>query len=104
MTVLPLTRAHVFFDGTFTIPRLQHPEGVAIGPDGGSALYVCETFARRISRIPIGANGAAEIHIEDPTAHLFAHPANIAFAGHDLFTANLGRWHITRRISPNGPN
>ena len=33
-TVLPIARARVFFDGTFSSPRLQHPEGVAIGPDG----------------------------------------------------------------------
>ena len=33
-TVLPSERARVFFDGTFTEPRLRHPEGVAIGPDG----------------------------------------------------------------------
>ena len=37
----------------------------------------------------------AEVYIEDPTAHLFAHPTNIAFDGATLYTANLGRWHIT---------
>jgi gluconolactonase len=102
---------------------------------------VCETFAQRISRIPIAADGRAgdatpfavdlpglpdgiafdgqghlfcgcyepsrvlrispdgrtvEVYIEDPTAHLFAHPTNIAFDGAALYTANLGRWHITR--------
>jgi sugar lactone lactonase YvrE len=270
-TVLPMTRAAVFFDGTFTTPRLQHPECVAIGPDGwiwcgsengqilriapdastieevattdgftlglafdgaralyacdlkhaavfrldlrshelrrftapgirvpnfpvvdirrgrllvsdshafgtpgpgvwsfdletgagrlwfdgtmnfangcalttgGEALLVCETFGRRITRIPISATdgaagaptpfatdlpglpdglavaddctvfvgcyepsrvlripaagGDAQVYIEDPTAHLFAHPTNVAFDGHWLYAANLGRWHITR--------
>jgi len=269
-TVLPMDRAHVFFDGVFTEPRLQHAEGVAIGPDGwiwcgsengqimriapdgshieevavvggltlglafdggralfaceqksasvfrldlaersvrrftppgiripnypvvdarrnrllvsdsfgagqkgpgvwaynletgagglwddrprdfangmalsaaGDALFVCETFSRRVTRIaiePDGRPGAAtvfaddlpglpdgiafddfgqlfvgcyepsrllrispdgrigEVYIEDPTAHLFAHPTNIAFDGAALYTANLGRWHITR--------
>ena len=269
-TLLPQSRAAVFFDGTFTTPRLQHPEGIAIGPDGwiwagsengqilriapdgsqieevastggftlglafdggralfacdlksasvfrldlasralmrftkpgiripnyplvdrarnrllvsdshdfakpgpgiwaydlatgegglwfdrplvfangialtkqGDAVLVCETFARRISHIPIAADGAAgeastyaddlpglpdgiafddsgalfvgcyepsrilrvpagggqaEIYIEDSTAHLFAHPTNIAFDGSRLYTANLGRWHVTR--------
>lgn len=33
-TVLPAASASVFFDGTFSAPRLQHPECVAIGPDG----------------------------------------------------------------------
>ena len=33
-TVLPADRARVFFDGIFSDPRLQHPEGVAVGPDG----------------------------------------------------------------------
>ncbi|MEM7489213.1 MAG: SMP-30/gluconolactonase/LRE family protein [Pseudomonadota bacterium] len=32
--VLPLDRARVLFDGIFTEPKLSHPEGVAIGPDG----------------------------------------------------------------------
>jgi gluconolactonase len=114
--------------------------GMALSLDG-SALYVCETFACRIRRIAIGADGRpasadlfavdlpglpdgiafddkgylfvgcyepsrvlriaptgakVDVYIEDPTAHLFAHPTNIAFAGSTLFTANLGRWHLTR--------
>jgi gluconolactonase len=32
--VLPLARARVFFDGQFSMPRLHHPEGVAVAPDG----------------------------------------------------------------------
>src|SRR3954447_16752602 len=32
--VLPMERARVLFDGIFSEPRLQHPEGVAVGPDG----------------------------------------------------------------------
>jgi sugar lactone lactonase YvrE len=269
-TLLPMDRARVFFDGVFTQPRLQHAEGVAIGPDGwiwcgsengqimriapdgshieevaviggltlglafdgdralfaceqqsasvfrldladhslrrftppgiripnypvvdarrnrllvsdsvgagqagpgvwayhletgvggvwderprefangmtlsatGDGLFVCETFLRRIIRIAIEPDGrpgaatifaddlpglpdgiafddrgrlfvgcyepsrllrisadgkTAEVYIEDPTAHLFAHPTNIAFDGSILYTANLGRWHITR--------
>ncbi len=269
-TVLPTSRAAVFFDGTFSTPRLQHPEGIAIGPDGwvwcgsengqilriapdasvieevantggftlglafdgeralfacdlknaavfrldlhshdlkrftapgiripnfpvvdvrrgrlfvsdshafgtpgpgiwsydlesgegglwfdrtmnfangcaltpaGDTLLVCETFGRQITKIPIEANGSAgaatpfatnlpglpdgmavaddgsvfvgcyepsrilrigpeggtaDIYIEDPTAHLLAHPTNVAFDGRWLYTANLGRWHVTR--------
>lgn len=33
-TLLPLERAGTFFDGIFSDPRLSHPEGVAVGPDG----------------------------------------------------------------------
>ncbi len=114
--------------------------GMALSLDG-SALFVCETFARRITRIairPDGAAGAAvpfaadlpglpdgiafddrgflfvgcyepsrilrispdgetvDVYIEEPTAHLFAHPTNLAFDYAALYTANLGRWHITR--------
>jgi sugar lactone lactonase YvrE len=269
-SILPQSRASVFFDGLFTVPRLQHPEGIAIGPDGwiwtgsengqilriapdasvveevastegfilglafdgaralfvcdlkqagvfrldlakrsltrftkpgivipnyplvdrkrnrllvsdshhfakpgpgiwsydletgegalwfdrplvfangvaltkaGHAILVCETFARRVTRIEINADGSAgaaavyaddlpglpdglafddagalfigcyepsrilrvpagggeaSVYIEDSAAHLFAHPTNIAFNGADLYTANLGRWHVTR--------
>ncbi|HET7412060.1 MAG TPA: SMP-30/gluconolactonase/LRE family protein [Pararhizobium sp.] len=114
--------------------------GMALAPEG-DALFVCETFARKVTRIPIAPDGdageaapyatdlpglpdgialddagvlfvgcyepsrvlrippgggRAEVYIEDPTAHLFAHPTNIAFDGSALYTANLGRWHVTR--------
>lgn len=116
--------------------------GMALRADG--SLLVCETFERKISRVSFDAHGAVtgiadfatglpglpdglalddtgnvfvgcyepsrilrisadggrtEVYIEDPTAHLFAHPTNLAFDGADLFTANLGRWHITRIAS-----
>lgn len=118
---------------------LTFANGMALSADG-TALYVCETFARRVTRIVIEADGrageattcasdlpglpdgiacddagilycgcyepsrilrimpdegSAEVYVEDPTAHLFAHPTNLAFAGPKLYTANLGRWHIT---------
>lgn len=108
---------------------------------GDAAVYVCETFAPSITRVPIEPNGTAgtatlfagdlpglpdgiafdsagnlvvgcyepsrllritpdgarvEVLIEDPTAHVFCHPTNIAFSGHALYTANLGRWHLTK--------
>ena len=37
-----------------------------------------------------------ELLIEDRAATTIAHPTNVAFKGADrLYTANLGRWHIT---------
>jgi gluconolactonase len=124
----------LWFDGT-----LNFANGCALTP-GGDALLVCETFGRQVSRIPIGPDGdagaaepfavdlpgvpdglaiaddgtvlvgcyepsrvlripaqggQAEVYIEDPTAHLFAHPTNVCFHGPTLYTSNLGRWHIT---------
>lgn len=34
LAILSPDRASVFFDGIFSDPKLSHPEGVAIGPDG----------------------------------------------------------------------
>jgi gluconolactonase len=113
--------------------------GMALSPEGNS-LYVAETFARRVSRIPIHADdsageaevfvqdierlpdglafdlegqlyvscyepsrifrvspeGKVELLVDDPEAHTLCHPTNCAFRGKELFTANLGRWHISR--------
>lgn len=108
---------------------------------GEAALYVCETFAPCVTRIAIEADGSAgavvefagdlpglpdgiafdnagnlvvscyepsrllrlspdgarcDLLIEDVTAHTLCHPTNIAFAGDTLYTANLGRWHLTQ--------
>ena len=32
--ILDVSKASVYFDGVFTQPRLQHPEGVAIDKNG----------------------------------------------------------------------
>jgi gluconolactonase len=118
---------------------LTFANGMALSPDRAN-LYVVETFARRVSRIPIRQDGSPgeaetfvagidrlpdglafdvegnlyiscyepsrlycarpdgrlELLIDDPEAHTLCHPTNCAFRGADLFTANLGRWHITR--------
>jgi len=118
---------------------LRFANGMALSADGGT-LYVAETFARRVTAISIGADGTAgearsfleeipglpdglvldtdgrlyvccyepsrvcradaagqiEILIDDPEAHMLCHPTNGAFRGTELFTSNLGRWHITR--------
>jgi gluconolactonase len=112
--------------------------GLALSADGRH-LYVAETFASRVFRIPVlpdGSAGAREEVAElgpalpdglafdadgnlyvgcyepsqilridrtgrvatlfhDVTAHTLAHPTNLAFRGTTMFTANLGRWHIT---------
>lgn len=112
--------------------------GMAMAPDR-SGLYVVESFAQRVSYVPIEADGSAgdakivvggvdrvpdglafdadgtlyiscyepsriyrvgtdqrlELLIEDPFATTLAHPTNIALLGKRMFTANLGRWHLT---------
>lgn len=77
----------------FSIDLPGLPDGIAVADDG-TVLVGCYEPSRLL-RIP-AEGGPAEVYIEDPTAHLFAHPTNIAFDGRWLYTANLGRWHITR--------
>ncbi|MEL7132291.1 MAG: SMP-30/gluconolactonase/LRE family protein [Pseudomonadota bacterium] len=117
---------------------LNFANGIAMRGDN---LFVCETFATAITRIPILPDGGpgtpspfatdlpglpdgiafdsngnmvvgcyepsrllriaadgirTDLLIEDVTAHMFCHPTNVAFDGANLYTANLGRWHITR--------
>lgn len=51
-----------------------------------------------------GGNQGVRLPAHDETAHVMCHPTNIAFRGNELFTANLGRWHITRLlIDQTGP-
>lgn len=125
--------------GMWSAGPLDFANGLALAPDG-SAVYVVESFLPGVSRIPIGADGAAgppervvplpgtvpdgiafgpdgrlyigcyepsqvlrvdlsdgvvETVLADPTAHLLCHPTNLAFRGDELFTSNLGRWHVT---------
>lgn len=71
------------------------PDGLAFDARGN--LYVaCYTPARIYKITP---DREVSVLIEDWEAHTMCLPTNIAFGGpefKDLFTSNLGRWHITK--------
>lgn len=67
------------------------PDGLALSSNG--TLYISCYEPSRIYRMK--PNGDLELLIEDRKATMLAHPTNIAFKGTKLYTANLGRWHIT---------
>ena len=68
------------------------PDGIAFDAEG--TLYISCYEPSRLYR----AQGAGQLELlyDDPEAHMLCHPTNCAFRGTDLFTSNLGRWHITR--------
>jgi sugar lactone lactonase YvrE len=80
-TVLPIARAAVFFDGTFSQPRIFSPEGVAISPEG---WIWCGTGEGRILRIAPDASRLEQV------AHTNGFILGLAFdgAGH-LFACDL---------------
>jgi sugar lactone lactonase YvrE len=67
------------------------PDGLAFAPDG--SLFISCYEPSRIYRWR--EDRGLEMLIEDPAATTIAHPTNIAFKGDKLYTANLGRWHIS---------
>ena len=67
------------------------PDGLAFAPDG--TLFISCYEPSRIYRWRDG--GPLEVLIEDPHATTIAHPTNVALKGAKMYTANLGRWHIT---------
>jgi gluconolactonase len=71
------------------------PDGIAFDKEGN--LYVSCYAPNRI--YTVNPNQEVELLIEDWEGHTLANPTNIAFGGKefkDLFTANLGRWHISK--------
>ncbi len=67
------------------------PDGLAY--DAAGNLFISCYEPSRIYRL--STEGELSIFLDDPLAHLMCHPTNIAFRCSTLFTANLGRWHIT---------
>lgn len=67
-----------------------YPDGLAVDTCGN--VWVGCYQPSQILRIK---DGAAELIFRDDTAHLLAHPTNIAFVDDRLVAANLGRWHLT---------
>ena len=92
-----VTYVPIGVDGRAGLPRLavgdvqNVPDGLALAPDG--TLYIsCYEPSRIYRQKP---SGMLELLIEDPAATTIAHPTNIALKDDILYTANLGRWHIT---------
>jgi gluconolactonase len=67
------------------------PDGLAVTVDDRLVIGCYEP-----SVVLLVDNGHLTELLRDETAHLMCHPTNIAFRGSDLFTANLGRWHLTK--------
>ncbi len=77
-----------------TLPETV-PDGCAFDNEGN--LYVSCYAPNKIYRIAPDRN--ATLFIDDWEAHTLSNPTNIAFGGENMdtiFTANLGRWHITK--------
>lgn len=67
-------------------------DGLALAPDG--TLYISCYEPGRIYRRTADKAGV-EVLIEDRNAVVLAHPTNMALKGERMYTANLGRWHVT---------
>jgi sugar lactone lactonase YvrE len=77
-----------------TLPQTC-PDGIAFDIDEN--LYI--TCYAPNSIFKVNKNQETTLLIDDWEAHTLSNPTNIAFGGKDfneLFTANLGRWHISK--------
>lgn len=87
-------RVYVSDVGTF-------PDGLSLDLDGN--LYVSCYEPSMIYRV--APDGTKELLIHDDEATLIAHATNTAFRGSEMFSTNLGRWHITRiDVGAKGPD
>lgn len=77
-----------------TLPRTV-PDGIAF--DESENLYVACYTPNAIYKVAV--DRTITLLLEDWEAHVLSNPTNIAFGGANLdqlFTANLGRWHLTK--------
>lgn len=79
-------QARVVTDGLETVP-----DGVLAMENGD--ILISNYEPSRIWRW--SERGGLEMLIEDTMATTLAHPTNIALKGNKLYTANLGRWHLS---------
>lgn len=76
------------------------PDGLSLDLEGN--LYVSCYEPSAIYRVSL--DGEVELLIHDEEATLIAHATNTAFRGREMFSTNLGRWHITRiNLGAEGP-
>lgn len=76
----------------------DEPDGLAFHPDG--SLFISIYNPTKIYRWSFDRQ-RLDLIIEDPSTDLLHHATNLAFRGsNELFTANLGGWHLTRITLP----
>lgn len=68
------------------------PDGVTLDRNG--IIYIACYEPSLIYRW--SEKAGVELLYYDPEASVLCHPTNCAFHGNDLYTSNLGRWHITK--------
>ncbi|CAN5312114.1 SMP-30/gluconolactonase/LRE family protein [soil metagenome] len=71
------------------------PDGIAFDREG--SLYVSCYAPNRIYKI--NPDQEVRLLVDDWEGHTLSNPTNIAFGGNEfkeLFTSNLGRWHISK--------
>ena len=71
------------------------PDGIAF--DAEENLYVGCYAPSRIYKV--NKHKEVTILVDDWEAHTISNPTNLAFGGknfNELFTANLGRWHVSK--------
>jgi gluconolactonase len=69
-----------------------YPDGLAFDVAGN--LYVGCYEPSQILRV--SPEREVRLLYREISAHTLAHPTNLAFRGTTMFSANLGRWHLTR--------
>ncbi len=77
-----------------TVPETC-PDGIAF--DAEENLYIGCYSPNRIYKV--NKNKEVELLVDDWEAHTLSNPTNLAFGGknfNELYTANLGRWHVSK--------
>lgn len=77
-----------------TIPE-SVPDGIAFDEEGN--LYISCYAPNKIYKVAL--DRTIGVLVDDWEAHTLSNPTNVAFGGANfdqLFTANLGRWHISK--------
>ncbi|MFT4834395.1 MAG: gluconolactonase [Marinoscillum sp.] len=77
-----------------TVPE-SVPDGVAF--DAAGNLYISCYAPNKIYKV--APDQSISVLVDDWEAHTLSNPTNIAFGGPNfdqMFTANLGRWHVTK--------